>query len=180
MRKVFFLLLAMAIIRLLPRSVRAEAKALGLLTLLCQYLAAATTAANTSKTVNVEQRTSALEARVGDLEQGKVVNLRSGTVIGQMQAGNFASITTTGNITAGNNLGVNGGTVFWPGGVGISTSKATFLASLSQCGPQPDAGGTDGNTGSTWASGERGYINAAINAINAVHGSLVNHGFMAP
>lgn len=180
MRKVFFLLLALAIIRLLPRTARAEARALGLLTLLCQYLAAATTAANTSKTMSVEQRTGALETRVGNLEQGMVPNLQSGTVIGQMHAGNFATITTTGDITAGGNLGVNGGTVWWPGGVGMNTAKATFLISLSQCGPQSDAGGTDGNTGSTWASGERGYINAAINAINAIHGSLVNHNFMAP
>jgi hypothetical protein len=177
-RKAVMILLALLAIRLLPRALRQQARALELITLLFQLTAAA--AANTSKTASTTARTASLETRVGDLEQGKFANLQGSSIIGQMQAGNFPQITTTGNITAGNNLGVNGGTVFWPGGVGISTSKAAFLASLSQCGPQADAGGNDGNTGPSWATGERGYINNAINAINGVRGALINHGFMAP
>lgn len=178
MRKAIMILLALLAIRLLPKALRQQARALELITLLFQLTAAA--AANTSKTASVETRTGNLETRVGDLEQGKFANLQGSSVLGQIQAGNFTTITTTGNITAGNNLGVNGGTVFWPGGVAISTSKAAFLASLTQCGPQSDAGGNDGNSGSSWANGERGYVNNAINAINNIRGALINHGFMAP
>jgi hypothetical protein len=61
----------------------------------------------------------------------------------------------------------------------VSTTNATFLAGLSQCGPQSYSAGNDGNTGSSWATGERGYINAASTSIDGVHGALVNHGFMA-
>lgn len=66
--------------------------------------------------------------------------------------------------------------------------NAAFLASLSRLPSQTtsnsDAGGHDNNTGSSWASGERGYVNNAIdavnglvNAVNILQQNLKNHGF---
>jgi hypothetical protein len=182
MRKAVMILLALLAIRFLPKALRREARALELITLLFSMTAAA--AANTSKTASVEIRTGNLETRVGNLEKGQFSNLQGSSLLGQIAAGNFggqsvscATLTTTGSITAGTNLGVNGGNVFWPGGVGISTSQASFLSGLRKLdhlSGQP----ADGNTGSTWATGERGYINNCVNWINNIDGDLQNKGWM--
>lgn len=59
------------------------------------------------------------------------------------------------------------------------TTNTAFLASLTKCGSQIFAGADDNNTGSTWVTGERGYINDAKHSIDAIHNSLRNNGFMA-
>ncbi len=50
----------------------------------------------------------------------------------------------------------------------VSTTNATFLATLTQMGALP----TDGNTGSSWATGERNYYNNLI-------GELISSKLMA-
>lgn len=173
MRKAVMILLALAAIRLLPQALRRQARALELLTLLFQLTAAA--AANTSKTYNVEQRTGNLETRVGDLEQGKIANLQSSSVIGQLNRGIFP--------------GVSGGTVTLTGG-GVTLhcgalsqldteTQTAFLSTLSQCANPGGNLATDPSTGSSWATGERGYINDTIVRLNNVLNSLQNHNFMA-
>jgi hypothetical protein len=62
-RKAVMILLALAAIRLLPKALRREARALELLTVLFEITLAA--AANTSKAVSTEQRTAALEVKTG-------------------------------------------------------------------------------------------------------------------
>jgi hypothetical protein len=167
------ILLALLAIRLLPKALRRQARALELITLLFQLTAAA--AANTSKTASVETRTGNLETRVGDLEQGKIANIQSGTVVGQIRAGVFA--------------GVSGGTVTLTGG-GVTLhcgalsqldteTQTAFLSTLSQCANPGGNLATDGNTGSTWATGERGYINDTVTRLNNVLNSLQAHNYMA-
>jgi hypothetical protein len=180
-RKAVMILLALLAIRLIPRALRTEARVIALLSALTAAIAAA---ANTSKTASVEVRAGNLETRVGDLEQGKFANLQGSTLLGQIAAGNFgaqsvscATLTTTGDISVGHNIGVNGGSVFWPGGVGITTSQAQFLSGLRKLDHltgQP----TDNNTGSSWATGERGYINNCVNWINNIDGDMQNKGWM--
>jgi hypothetical protein len=163
-RKAVWILLALAAIRLLPRAVRREARALGLITLILQMAAMA--AANTSKTGN-------LETRVGNLEQGKFSNLQSSSVIGTLQRGIFT--------------GVSGGTVTLTGGnvtlhcgalsqldTETQTAFLSGLRKLNHLSGQP----TDNNTGSTWATGERSYINNCVGWINDIDGDLQAKGWM--
>lgn len=63
MRKAVMIVLALLAVRLLPKALRREARAIELLTVLLEITLAA--AANTSKAVSTEQRTAALEARTG-------------------------------------------------------------------------------------------------------------------
>ena len=53
-----------------------------------------------------------------------------------------------------------------------NSTNTAFLAGLSKLGHQTttnnDAGGTDPNTGPSWASGERGYVNNSINSVNGL------------
>ena len=60
-----------------------------------------------------------------------------------------------------------------------SSDNTAFLAALTQCGPQAFAGSADNNTGEHWATGERSYINDTKTSVDAIHNSLINHGFMA-
>jgi hypothetical protein len=171
MRKAAMILLALLAIRLLPRALRRQARALELITLLFQVTAAA--AANTSKTASVEVRTGNLESRVGDLEKGQFSNLQSGGVIGQLRSGIFT--------------GVPGGTVTLTGG-GVTlhcgalsqldtetqTAFLSGLRKLNHLSGQP----FDNNTGSSWATGERSYINNLVQYVNDLDGDLQNKGWM--
>lgn len=177
MRKAVMILLALLAIRLLPRTVRREARALGLVTLLLQATALA--AANTSKAVSVENRTGSLETRVGDLEQGKFANLQSNTVIGTLQRGIFT------NVSGGSTISMEtqqGSVTLHCGALSNFSSgpQTTFLATLSQCASPGGNLATDGNSGSTWATGERGYINDTVIRLNNVLNSLQAHNYMAP
>ncbi|HEV2172907.1 MAG TPA: hypothetical protein VGR71_05035 [Nitrospira sp.] len=108
---------------------------------------------NSAKSRTTEQRVNGLVGNVGTINS---------TLSG------LPGFTGTGtlNVTALRNF-TNG-------------TNTNFLASLTQMGPQSDFGGQDGFTGPNWGSGERGYVNDSINAGNAHHNALVNHGFMAP
>ena len=173
MRKALWILLALAAIRLLPRALRRQARALELITLLFQLTAAA--AANTSKTANVEARTGNLETRVGNLEQGKFANLQTGTVIGQLRAGIFT------NVSGGTVTLTGGGVTLHCGALSqLDTETQTaFLSTLTQCANPGGNLATDPSTGSTWVTGERGYINDVIVRVNNVLNSLQNHNYMA-
>jgi len=175
-RKAVMILLALLAVRLLPRALRREARALELVALLAQLTAAAI--ANTSKTASTANRTASLEARVGSLEQGVIPNVQSGSTIGTLQRGIFVNVSGGAVITMETQ---QGSVTLHCGALSNFTSgpQTTFLASLTQCGPQAFAGGDDGNTGASWASGERGYINDAKHSIDAIHNSLINHGFMS-
>ena len=177
MRKAVMILLALLAIRLLPKALRRQARALELVTLLFQLTAAA--AANTSKTGSVEVRTGNLETRVGNLEQGQFANLQSGSVIGTLQRGIFT------NVSGGSTISMEtqqGSVTLHCGALSNFSSgpQTTFLASLTQCGPQPDWYLNDNFTGPNWGTGERDYINVASSRSQAVKQGLVNHGFMAP
>jgi hypothetical protein len=172
-RKAVMILLALAAIRLLPRALRAEARALGLFTLLLQSLAAA---ANTSKTYNAEIRTSNLETRVGNLEQGQFANLQSSSVIGTLQRGIFTNVSGGSTITMETQ---QGSCTLHCGALSNFTSgpQTTFLAGLQRLNHltgQP----FDNNTGPNWATGERGYINNLVQYINDLDGDLQNKGYM--
>ena len=176
MRKAVMILLALLAIRLLPRALRRQARALELITLLFQLTAAAT--ANTSKTASVEVRTGNLESRVGDLEQGKFANLQSSSVIGTLQRGIFT------NVSGGSTISMEtqqGSVTLHCGALSSFTSgpQTTFLATLSQCANPGGNLATDGNTGSSWATGERGYINDTVVRLNNVLNSLQAHNYMA-
>lgn len=176
MRKAAWILLALLAIRLLPRALRRQARALELITLLFQLTAAA--AANTSKTVSVEARTGNLETRVGDLEKGQFTNLQSSSVIGTLQRGIFTNVSGGSTITMETQ---QGSVTLHCGALSNLTSgpQTTFLATLSQCANPGGNLGTDPFTGSTWGSGERGYINDVIIRVNNVLNSLQNHNYMA-
>jgi hypothetical protein len=177
MRKAVMILLALLAIRLLPRALRRQARALELVTLLFQLTAAA--AANTSKTVAVETRTGNLETRVGNLEQGQVANLQPNSVIGTLQRGIFTNVSGGSTITMETQ---QGSVTLHCGALSNFTSgpQTTFLASLTQMGPQANWYLNDNFTGPNWGTGERDYINVASSRSEAVKNALVNHGFMAP
>ena len=61
----------------------------------------------------------------------------------------------------------------------VSTTNATFLAGLSKLPHQAGLGGDDPFGGSTWGTGERGYINECIDYINVIDGNLQSSGFMS-
>jgi hypothetical protein len=174
MRKAVMILLALLAIRLLPRALRRQARALELVTLLFQMTAAA--AANTSKAVSAETRTGNLETRVGNLEQGQFANLQSSSVIGTLQRGIFT------NVSGGSVISMEtqqGSVTLHCGALSNFTSgpQAQFLAGLQKLNHlsgQP----SDGNTGSTWAQGERGYINNCVQWINDIDGDMQNKGWM--
>ncbi len=174
MRKAVMILLALLAIRLLPKALRQQARALQLITLLFELTAAIIV--NTSKTVNVQQRTGNLETRVGDLEQGKFANLQSSSVIGTLQRGIFT------NVSGGSTISMEtqqGSVTLHCGALSNFSSgpQAAFLAGLQKLNHlsgQP----SDGNTGSTWATGERGYINNLVQFVNDLDGDLQNKGYM--
>lgn len=174
MRKAVMILLALLAIRLLPRALRRQARALELITLLFQLTAAA--AANTSQTASTTARTASLETRVGDLEQGKFSNLQSSSIIGTLQRGVFTNVSGGSTITMETQ---QGSVTLHCGALSNFTSgpQTTFLAGLSKLNHlsgQP----FDNNTGSTWAQGERGYINNLVQYVNDLDGDLQNKGWM--
>jgi hypothetical protein len=62
----------------------------------------------------------------------------------------------------------------------FTPAQITFLNSLSQMttiGGVPMA--TDPTTGTTWASGERDYVNAPINVVNSLIDKLERNGYMS-
>jgi hypothetical protein len=65
MRKAVLIVLALAALRLLPKALQREARALELITLLFQVTLAAT--ARVDKAVSTEQRTAALEVKTGTI-----------------------------------------------------------------------------------------------------------------
>src|SRR5260370_41915469 len=100
MRKILLVILALALVRLLPRQLRRGVTAVGLLAALPESLAlAATPPPNTSMTYSNMQRTAALETRVGNLEQGIVPNVQSGSTIGTLQRGIFTNVSGGSVIT---------------------------------------------------------------------------------
>jgi hypothetical protein len=140
------------------------------------------TTANTSKTSAVETRLNAhvvaaapainLQANGGTVGGSLVVagdNHVQGTLYGTsgtLTVGDQAQFTASGNGPTGSNTFL-----------GLTNSQASFLASLSQMsteGTQP----LDPNTGSTWATGERDYINNAVGAINNLISRLQSNGYM--
>lgn len=131
----------------------------GLLAVLAYvWITAMTSTANTAKTRAVEQRVNAMAPTLGQVNQGIFTAVPGGTVT------------------------LTGGSVTLHCGALSQLDDETqtgFLATLSQCanpgGNLPD----DPSTGSTWASGERGYINGVIDRVNNVLNSLQNHNFMA-
>jgi hypothetical protein len=136
MRKILLILLALAAIRLLPRAIRRQADTLALITALFETVALAATA-NTSKAYATEQRVTAAETRVGNLEQGVLPNLQPSSTIGQIQAkanaaittagGTVSSLTVTGPLSVQGNAGVTGNiTVYGTSGLqGIVTCGST-------------------------------------------------------
>lgn len=174
MRKAAWILLVLLAIRLLPRALRREARALELVSLLLQMTALAAT--NTSKTISVENRTGNLETRVGNLEQGQFANLQSSSIIGQLQRGVFTNVSGGSTIT----LDTQQGSVTLHCGALSNFSsgpQAQFLSGLQKLnhlGGQP----FDNNTGSSWATGERGFINNCVQWINDIDGDLQNKGWM--
>src|SRR5215475_10087794 len=160
------ILLALLAIRLLPKALRQQARALELITLLFQYTATAT--ANTSKTYAIEVRTGNLETRVGDLEQGKVANLQSNSVIGTLQRGIFT------NVSGGSTISMEtqqGSCTLHCGALSNFTSgpQTTCLSGLQKLNHLAGQG-TDGNTGPNWGTGERNFINDLIGWRNDLDG----------
>jgi hypothetical protein len=59
----------------------------------------------------------------------------------------------------------------------LSSGNVAFLAALTKLPNQTTNNQTDPSTGSTWVTGERGYINGLVNAVNILQGHLQAHGF---
>jgi len=162
------ILLALLAIRLLPRALRQQARALELITLLFQLTAAAG-APNTSKAYAAEART-----RVGTLEQGQFANLQSSSVIGTLQRGIFT------NVSGGSTISMEtqqGSVTLHCGALSNFTSgpQAAFLASMNK-GQSPGGVATDPNSGGSWANNERAdYINDLRGKWNALLGTLINN-----
>lgn len=163
MRKAICIILALAAIRLLPRALRAEARALGLFAMLVQSLAMSG-APNSSKVYANEARTASLETRVGNLEQGQIVNLQSGSTFGTLQA-----TVTTLNHDVGVLLPI----------VNAGGTTVAFLAGLSKT-QSPGGVPTDPYSGGSFVSGERALMNNWPNAINSILGTFIGNGFMNP
>ena len=174
MRKAVMILLALLAIRLLPRTVRRQARALELVTLL--FKLTAPLIVNTSKTASVEVRTGNLETRVGNLEQGQFANLQSSSIIGTLQRGIFTNVSGGSTITMETQ---QGSVTLHCGALSNFTSgpQTTFLAGLQKLN-HLSGQAFDNNTGSTWATGERGYINNCVQWINDIDGDLQNKGYM--
>jgi hypothetical protein len=160
MRKAALILLALLAIRLLPRTLRREARALQLVTALLQMTALA--AANTSKAVSVENRTGNLETRVGNLEQGIFPNVSGGsTIILETQQG-----SVTLHCGALSNF--------------ASGPQTTFLSGLAK-GQSPGGVNQDNNSGTTWAANERDqFINDLRTKWNSLLGTLISGNFINP
>lgn len=155
MRKAVWILLALLAIRLLPKTLRQQARALELVSLLLQMAAMAAT--NTAKTVSIENRTGDLETRVGNLEQGIFPNVSGGQVT--LTGGGFVTL----HCGALSQLDNESQTAFLSG-----------LQKLNHLSGQP----ADNNTGSTWVTGERGFINNCVGWINDIDGDLQAKGWM--
>lgn len=134
---------------------------LGLIAVLGYVWITAMSVTNTAKTRNVEDRVDAHTQAIGQLNQGIIANA-GGT-------GGTVQVTGNGQLNA---------TALSP----LSTSGNTaFLAGLSRM-PSPSApsvgstGGWDPNTGSSWANGERGYINGLYDSLNLFYGWIRGSG----
>lgn len=140
---------------------------LGLLAVLIYVWASAmATTANTAKTRATEQR-------VNNLVSGQT---STNQAIRQLQQGTFISVSGGSTIQLDTQ---QGSVTLHCGALSSFTSgpQTTFLAGLQKLnhlGGQP----ADNNTGSSWANGERGYINNCVQWINDLDGDLQNKGYM--
>ena len=114
----------------------------------------------------------------GDNSSGASLTIGSGASAG----GSLQSlvISDAGTVTVGNNgtlvvedISSNGNTGFpiisngsWNGTIGQMTTPSGYPLA------------TDPNSGSTWATGERDYINNCINMVNLLVNKLQNEGYM--
>ena len=121
--------------------------------------AMATAAATHAKAVSTENRVNDLVPTVASLNQGQFTAVPGGAVT---LTGTVGAVTlhvgALANFTGGPN------TAFLAG-----------LSKLNHLSGQP----TDNNTGSTWATGERGYINNCVAWINNIDADLQNKGWMS-
>jgi hypothetical protein len=137
---------------------------IGLLAILVYVWASAmASTTNTAKTRAVEQRVNNLivstGASIGQLNQGIFTDVSGGSTI--------ELVTAQGSVT------------LHCGALSSFTSgpQTTFLAGLSVM-QSPGGVASDGNSGTTWVSGERAQINAWPAAINSILGTAISNGFM--
>lgn len=133
----------------------------GLIAILAYVWLTAMATTNTAKTRSTEQRVAAHTAAIGNLNQGTFSNVNG--------FGGTVQLSGTGTLQASALSQLNNAT------------NTAFLAGLSRM-PSPSSpvpgstGGWDPNTGSTWASGERGYINGLYDSLNAFYGWIRGSG----
>lgn len=133
----------------------------GLFAILAYVWISAMATTNTSKTRDVENRVDAHTAAIGNLNKGVIANV-GGT-------GQTVQLTGGGTLNAPALSQLN------------NASNTSFLAGLSQM-PSPSSptvgstGGWDGNTGSSWATGERGYTNGLYDSLSTFYGWIRNSG----
>lgn len=116
MRKAVMIVLALLAIRLLPKALRREARALELITVLFQVTLAAT--ANTSKAVSTEQRTAALEVKTGAIATQLAGNSGFANALGY---GATSTANPAGTPTGGPSPGITSTSASYPTG---NTSSA--------------------------------------------------------
>ena len=61
----------------------------------------------------------------------------------------------------------------------LTSGNANFLATLRKLPHQTSSNSQDPSTGSSWATGERDYINNLVNAVNNLQNNLQNNGFQS-
>lgn len=99
------------------------------------------------------------------------IQLASQSVAG---TANGEILLNAGSVIASNNMTVSGKTLTVGDG-----SNANILLNPQMVPPSSWPLSSDPNTGSSWATGERQYINDLVTAVNGIINSLQNHGLMS-
>ena len=117
--------------------------------------------ANTAKTRETEARVTALAGSVGTINQ--TVKQHAQGTFSNVAGGGTVQLTGNGTMSASALSNLN------------SSSQTSFLAGISAM-PSPSdiqtgsPSGWDSNTGSSWATGERGYINGIHDSVDTFYG----------
>lgn len=133
--------------------------ALAALWMLAYWAATAGITANTPKTNATKARVDALVTSMGGV---------NATVASIVATGVLGGISFSGTGTVHSDVLSEF----------TNQSQTAFLAGLSKL-PHQSGLATDGFTGPSWGSGERGYVNSSINYINALDADLQSNGYMS-
>jgi hypothetical protein len=138
-------------------------------------------------------RIIALEAKVAGTQNnatnGASVAASAHTIASAALPGTGGTITgnlyVSGTVNWGGEAGANppGPVSDFQGtwnGKSLGGTQLQFLSTLHQMSALSGYPlSTDGNSGSAWASGERGYINAIVNVLNSLISELISSNYLA-